>query len=134
MSKLPVLIARGLGRTYGARPAVTGVDLAVQRGEMIGIVGPDGAGKTTLLQMFAAILDPTEGQCTVLGFDTRRQSKAITSRIGYMSQGFTLYDRLSLEENLRFSARVRGVPRGAYAAMWLWSSLAATPTPEWRTR
>lgn len=81
---------------------------------MVGIVGPDGAGKTTLLQMCAAILDPSEGTCRVLGFDTVRDSKAVTSRIGYMSQGFTLYDRLSVDENLRFSARIRAVSGETY--------------------
>ena len=107
--------ARDLGRRYGRHWAVRHLELAVAAGEMVGIVGPDGAGKTTLLQMCAAILDPSEGGCRVLGFDTARESKAVTSRIGYMSQGFTLYDRLSVDENLRFAARIRGVPDVAYA-------------------
>ncbi len=101
--------ARHLGRKYRDRWGVRGIDLAVVPGEMLGVVGPDGAGKTTLLQMCAAILDPSEGSCAVLGLDTVRQSKAVGSRIGYMSQGFTLYDRLSVEENLRFAAEVRAV-------------------------
>jgi ABC-2 type transport system ATP-binding protein len=77
---------------------------------MVGIVGPDGAGKTTLLQIFAAILDPTEGACEVLGHDVRRGAKRIAARIGYRTQAFTLYDLLSVEENLALAARVRAVP------------------------
>jgi ABC-2 type transport system ATP-binding protein len=109
-----VVEARGVGRRYRSVWAVRGVDLTVRAGEMVGIVGPDGAGKTTLLQMCAAILDPNEGACRVLGFDTVSQASAVTARIGYMSQGFTLYDRLSVEENLRFAADVRGVSRTDY--------------------
>jgi ABC-2 type transport system ATP-binding protein len=112
----PVIDLRELGRRYRSRWAIRGVSLTVNRGETVGIVGPDGAGKSTLLQMCAAILDPTEGSCRVLGFDTVRQSKAVTSRIGYMSQGFTLYDRLSAEENLRFSAQIRAVTGDTYTA------------------
>ncbi len=82
---------------------------------MVGVVGPDGAGKTTLLQMCAGILDPSEGTCNVLGFDTVRESKAVAARIGYMSQGFTLYDRLSVEENLSFSAQIRAVTGDSYS-------------------
>ncbi|MBK79988.1 MAG: multidrug ABC transporter ATP-binding protein [Gammaproteobacteria bacterium] len=100
---------RRAGRRYGEHWAVRDIDLTIQRGEMFGIVGTDGAGKTTLLQLCAALLDPTEGRCTVLGYDTVRESKAVTSRIGYMSQGFTLYDRLSVAENLRFSAGLRNL-------------------------
>lgn len=81
----------------------------IAAGEIFGVVGPDGAGKTTLLQIFAAILDPTEGACRVLGLDTVRAAPEIAARIGYMSQGFTLYDRLSVDENIDFAARVRGV-------------------------
>lgn len=116
MTPEPIVQLHNVGRRYRRRWAVRGVELAVNRGEMVGIVGPDGAGKTTLLQMCAAILDPTEGACRVLSFDTVRDSKAVTSRIGYMSQGFTLYDRLSVEENLRFSARIRAVTGDTYAA------------------
>lgn len=110
----PVLMAHDLGRRYGGRWAIRHVDLTLGTGQMVGIVGSDGAGKTTLLQMFAAILDPTEGSCRVFDLDTSRQSKSVASRIGYMSQGFTLYETLSVDENLRFSARIRSVPTQAY--------------------
>jgi len=104
-----VIAARGLVRSFGRRLALDGVDLDVARGEIVGVLGPDGAGKTTLMQLLAAILDPTAGTCRVLGFDTVRQAAEVTARIGYMSQGFTLYDRLSVDENLSFAARLRGV-------------------------
>ncbi len=105
-----VIRAEGLGRRRGGRWAVRGVSLEVPRGEILGLVGPDGAGKTTLLQLFAAILDPEEGRCEVLGLDTVRQAASVTARIGYMAQGFTLYGALSVAENLAFAARIRSVP------------------------
>jgi ABC-2 type transport system ATP-binding protein len=104
-----VVEARNLGRRYGRREVLSGIDLQIRKGEIFGILGPDGAGKTTLLQLFAAILDPTSGSCRSLGFGTVREASRIVSRIGYMSQGFTLYDRLSVDENLCFAAQIRGV-------------------------
>ena len=110
-----VIEARGVGRAYGAHRVLQGIDLCVAHDEIFGVLGPDGAGKTTLMQMFAAILDPTAGACRVLGFDTVRQSAEVTARVGYMSQGFTLYDRLSVDENLAFAARIRGVSDTAFS-------------------
>ena len=106
----------GLGRRFAGRQVLTEVDLEVQRGEIFGLLGPDGAGKTTLMQLLAAILDPSEGQATVLGFDTVRQAAEVNARVGYMSQGFTLYDRLSVLENLQFAARIRGVEAQDFAS------------------
>lgn len=111
-----IIRADGLGRQFRGRWAVRDVDLTVRRGEIVGLVGPDGAGKTTLLQLIAAILDPSIGRCTVLGFDTARESAEITSRIGYMAQGFTLYDRLTVAENLAFAAKARNVSAAQLAA------------------
>lgn len=112
----PAIQARGISRGFGRRRAIDAVDLEVQPGEIVGLVGPDGAGKTTLLQLFAAILDPSDGRCTVLGFDTVRDAAAVTSRIGYMPQGFTLYGRLTVEENLKFAAKVRNVAIAEFPA------------------
>lgn len=107
----PIVIeARDLSRRFGANPALRDIALEIRQGEIFGILGPDGAGKTTLLQVFAAILDPTAGHCRTLGFDTVREAASVVARVGYMSQAFTLYDRLSVDENLRFAARIRGVP------------------------
>jgi ABC-2 type transport system ATP-binding protein len=116
MSEGAALQARALGRRYGKRWAVRDITLSVQPGETLGVVGADGAGKTTLLQMFAAILDPSQGDCTALGWDSRRDSKRIATRLGYMTQGFTLYDRLTVEENLRLAGRIRGLSPKDYAA------------------
>ena len=114
MSSPEPIVAKGLGRQFADNVVIEPLDVSVDRGQRVGIVGADGAGKTTLLQMLAGILDPTEGECRVLGFDTRRGAKQIAARIGYMSQGFTLYDRLSVKENLRFAARIRDVPDELY--------------------
>ena len=108
------IVARGLGRVYRDRIAVTGLDLDVASGEIFGLVGPDGAGKTTVLQMLAGILDPSTGSCTVLGADTLREAGRVNSIVGYMSQGFTLYDRLTVDENLAFAAGIRGVDGATY--------------------
>ncbi|HRQ63628.1 MAG TPA: ATP-binding cassette domain-containing protein [Xanthomonadaceae bacterium] len=116
MNTAPVVIeARGLGRRFGARWAVHDIGLTLARGELLGVVGPDGAGKSSLLQMLAGILDPSAGECRVFGLDSSRQSKAIAVRLGYMTQSFTLYDRLSVEENLRLAARLRGIEARPYA-------------------
>ncbi len=112
----PVIEARQLGRRFGRKRAVDRVDLSVGRSELVGLVGPDGAGKTTLLQLFASLLDPGEGRCSVLGFDSVRESAAVTARIGYMPQGFTLYGRLTVDENLAFAAKVRDVGPAEFAA------------------
>ncbi|WP_436639396.1 ATP-binding cassette domain-containing protein [Microbaculum sp. FT89] len=111
-----IIDARGLGRQYGKTWAVKDIDLRITRGEIFGLVGPDGAGKTTLIQLLAAILDPNAGRCRVLGFDTVRQARQVTSRIGYMPQGFTLYERLTVAENLAFAAKTRNVPASHFAA------------------
>ena len=109
-----VIEAHGLGRRFGRRWALREIELRLAAGEMLGVVGADGAGKTTLMQMLAAILDPSAGDCRVFGLDSRRQSKAIAQRLGYMTQGFTLYDTLTTEENLRLAARLRGLDASTY--------------------
>jgi ABC-2 type transport system ATP-binding protein len=98
-----------LSRRFGQVLAVDSLDLAVQRGEIFGLVGPDGAGKTTTLRMLAAIMDPSAGSATVAGCDTVRQAAAIKQRIGYMAQQFNLYGDLSVQENLDFYADIFGV-------------------------
>ena len=111
----PLIKAEDLGRRFRDRTVLEGVSLEVLPGQAFGIVGPDGAGKTTLLQILAAILRPTFGACRVLGEDVRKRPDRIQSRIGYMSQGFSLYDRLTVAENLAFAASIRDVPRGDFA-------------------
>jgi len=106
-----IVEAEGLGRRYGGRAVLQDVSFQVGPGEVFGVVGPDGAGKTTLLQMLAAILTPSEGRCRVLGEDVRRRASLVQARVGYMSQGFSLYDRLTVAENIAFAADIRDVPR-----------------------
>jgi len=110
-----VIDAAGLGRRYERRQALSGLDLQVRRGEVFGLLGSDGAGKTTMLQMLAGILDPSEGRATVLGFDSVREAAQLTARIGYMSQTFSLYGRLTVDENLDFFAALHRVPHAARA-------------------
>jgi ABC-2 type transport system ATP-binding protein len=102
---------KGLGRTFGDLWAVRGLDLAVRRGEIFGLVGPDGAGKTTTMRMLTGILAASEGTATVAGFPIRDDAEAIKARISYMSQRFGLYGDLTVEENLRFYADLYQVPR-----------------------
>ncbi len=109
-----VIETEGLGRSFAGHDVLADISLRIGEGEIFGLLGADGSGKTTLMQMFAAILDPTRGSCRVLGLDSVKQSATITARIGYMSQGFTLYDRLSVDENLEFAAHVRGVVGETY--------------------
>ncbi|HWA23713.1 MAG TPA: ATP-binding cassette domain-containing protein [Caulobacterales bacterium] len=105
----PVIETSGLGRTYGRRVALSDVTITVAAGEVFGVVGPDGAGKSTLLQMIAGILKPSSGDCIVLGHDVRRRADRVQATIGYMSQGFSLYDRLTVAENLAFAGSIRDV-------------------------
>jgi ABC-2 type transport system ATP-binding protein len=89
--------------------AVDSLDLEIKKGEIFGLVGPDGAGKTTTIRMLAAIMDPTEGNAAIAGFDLRHQAEQIKHHIGYMAQQFALYGDLTVLENLSFFADVYGV-------------------------
>jgi len=101
---------RNLTRRFGSLQAVRGLDLAVQRGEIFGLLGPDGAGKTTTLRLLCGLLDPSEGQVRVAGHDVTRESEKVKDCIGYMAQRFGLYVDLTAEENMRFYADLFGVP------------------------
>ncbi|MDP2990344.1 MAG: ABC transporter ATP-binding protein, partial [Kiritimatiellota bacterium] len=103
--------ARNLQKRYGQITAVAGIDLAVKRGEIFGLVGADGAGKTTTIQMLCTLSRPSAGEARVLGMDTVKQAESIKPKIGYMSERFSLYATLTVEENLDFFARLRRVPR-----------------------
>lgn len=107
---------RGLGRRFGGVPAVDGLELAIPRGELFGLVGPDGAGKSTTLRMLAGILPPTEGEAWVAGHSVVREPEAVKARIAYMPQRFGLYGDLTVLENLHFHADLFEVPRQARAA------------------
>ncbi len=105
-----IIVADHLARRFGDLVAVRDVSLRVKRGEIFGVLGPNGAGKSTTIRMLCGILDPTGGQGTVVGFDVRTQPERIKERIGYMTQRFSLYEDLSVLENLRFYAGIYGVP------------------------
>ncbi len=99
----------GIRKSFGSVKALDGVDLEISAGEMFALVGPDGAGKTTLLRILAAVLSQDEGRATVLGRDLPKQKRELKPRIGYLSQGFSLYGDLSIDENLAFFAEIYGV-------------------------
>jgi drug efflux transport system ATP-binding protein len=107
----PAVELVGLSRRFGTLTAVDGIDLAIQRGELFGLVGPDGAGKTTVLRMLAGILTPTGGDARVGGRSVAREPEAIKPHIAYMSQRFGLYGDLTVLENLHFYADLFEVPR-----------------------
>jgi ABC-2 type transport system ATP-binding protein len=105
------VITDGLTRRFGERVAVDQVSMRVRRGELYGFLGPNGAGKSTTLRMLSGLLEPSEGTGTVLGLDIRQEPERVKSLIGYMSQKFSLYDELTVDENLTFYARAYMVPR-----------------------
>jgi ABC-2 type transport system ATP-binding protein len=98
-----------LSRRFGSLAAVTDVSLDVQRGEVFGVLGPNGAGKSTTIRMLCGILAPSGGRGTVVGFDLERDAESIKLHIGYMTQRFSLYDDLSVFENLWFFAGIYGL-------------------------
>ena len=107
----PIIVTDHLSRRFGDLVAVRDVSLTVRRGEIFGVLGPNGAGKSTTIRMLCGILDPSSGSGTVVGYDIRKDAERIKERIGYMTQRFSLYEDLSVEENLRFYAGIYGVPR-----------------------
>lgn len=104
-----VIVITGLSKSFDDRKAVDGLDLTVNRGEMFGIVGPDGSGKTTTIRMLCGILSPTSGTATVLGSDIIKNPDTVKAEIGYLSQRFTLYGDLSIDENIEFFAEINKV-------------------------
>jgi len=98
-----------LTKRFGDFTAVNSVTFDIRRGEIFGFLGPNGAGKTTTIRMLLGLLRPTDGTATVLGYDVAKQPEEIRKRIGYMSQRFSLYDDLTVSENLDFYGRTYGV-------------------------
>lgn len=101
----------GLTRRFGDFLAVDDVSLNILKGEIYGFLGPNGAGKSTTIRMLCGLLTPTEGKGRVGGFDVINQSEHIKQNIGYMSQKFSLYDDLTIEENIDFFSGIYGVPK-----------------------
>ena len=108
----PVAIeARGLTRRFGTRVAVDGVYLTVRRGEIFGCLGPNGSGKSTLMRMLMGLLKPSAGTAEVLCHSVPRDAERLRPAVGYMTQHFSLYEDLTVEENLDFAAEVFGLAR-----------------------
>jgi ABC-2 type transport system ATP-binding protein len=106
------IITEGLTKRFGSFLAVNGVSFQVRRGSIFGFLGPNGAGKTTTMRVLLGLLAPTSGQAQVLGYDVAHRPRAVKKRIGYMSQRFSLYDDLTVGENLRFYGRAYGLSGG----------------------
>lgn len=105
----PLLELVGVRRSFGLVEAVAGISLTVQRGEMYGLIGPDGAGKTTTLRLLLGLLPADAGTVRVLGLDPFHCRAELSRRVGYLSQRFSLYGDLSMDENIAFFAEVHGV-------------------------
>jgi ABC-2 type transport system ATP-binding protein len=110
---------RGLSKSFGGREVVHDLSMQVKRGSIYGFLGPNGSGKTTTIRMLCGLLTPDRGEGFCLGYDIRRDADKIKRRVGYMTQRFSLYQDLSVRENLEFVARLYGLSdaRGAARGM-----------------
>ncbi|MGA1792128.1 MAG: ATP-binding cassette domain-containing protein [bacterium] len=104
-----IIQTKNLTRRFGELTAVNCLNMKIARGEIFGLVGPDGAGKTTTLRLLCGLLDPTEGEADVAGYDVARHGESVKDRIGYMAQRFGLYGDLTVEENMGFYADLFGI-------------------------
>lgn len=106
-----VINARGLSRHFGSLVAVDQLELQVPKGEIYGFLGPNGSGKTTAIRLLTGLLTPTAGNVKVLGLSVPKDAEALRLRMGYMTQKFSLYDDLTVRENLNFMAAIYNLPR-----------------------
>ena len=118
MSAAPdvVIDVHGLTKRFDGRTVVRNLSMQVKRGTIYGFLGPNGSGKTTTIRMLCGLLTPDEGTGTCLGYDIRTETEKIKRQIGYMTQRFSLYQDLSVRENLEFVARIYGLPEPEKAA------------------
>lgn len=108
-----IIKARNLSKQFGDFKAVDAISFEVSKGEIFGFLGANGAGKTTAMRMLTGLSRPTGGEATVAGFDVYNQTENIKKRIGYMSQRFSLYEDLTVKENIRFYGGIYGLSRNA---------------------
>jgi len=115
----PAIAVQGLTKSFAGKEVVKNLSLTVERGEIFGFLGPNGSGKTTFIRMLCGLLRPDKGSGVCLGYDIVRESARIKPNVGYMSQRFSLYEDLSVQENLTFMGRMYGIPelRQAVAAI-----------------
>jgi ABC-2 type transport system ATP-binding protein len=109
MAPEAILSYQGMSKRYGQLTAVDGLDLLVDQGGMLGLIGPDGAGKTTTLRVGLGLLKPDAGSVRTCGLTPHRQRRRLADRVGYLSQRFSLYGDLSVDENVAFFAKIHGV-------------------------
>src|SRR5436305_2977505 len=109
MSKEVMIECAGLTKRFGAFTAVDHVSFSVAKGSIFGFLGPNGSGKSTVIRMLCGILEPTEGAARVAGIDVVGDTDRLKGMIGYMSQKFSLYDELTVMENLGFYSRLYGL-------------------------
>lgn len=108
-AETPAVLAQGLTRRFGDFTAVDGIDFEVRRGEIFGFLGPNGSGKTTTIRMMLGLLPPSDGSVHVLGYESRRADLGLRRKVGYMSQRFSLYNDLTVLQNLNFYGRAYGL-------------------------
>lgn len=104
-----MITVQNLAKSFSSKPAVNGMNLHIAPGEIYGLVGADGAGKTTTMRLICGALKPDSGEVSVCGFDIRRQTEQALEQIGYLSQRFSMYEDLTVLENIRFFAEARGL-------------------------
>ncbi|TBW36929.1 ABC transporter ATP-binding protein [Siculibacillus lacustris] len=140
---MSVVAVEGLTKRFGDRTVVDDVSMTIEKGEIVGFLGPNGSGKTTTIRMICGLLTPDAGSGTVLGFDVLKDSREIKRRVGYMTQKFSFYEDLTIEENLDFVARLYELsPRRLYVDRTLDSlgltsrraQLAGTLSGGWKQR
>ena len=107
----PVIDVHGLNKSFGSKHVVRDLSLQVGRGEIYGFLGPNGSGKTTSIRLICGLLTPDSGSGTCLGYDVVRQTSAIKREVGYMTQRFSLWEDLTIRENLDFMGRMYAMPR-----------------------
>ena len=112
ISKDPVIVAKGLSRRFGKFVAVDSVSFEIEEGAIFGFLGPNGSGKSTVIRMLCGLLEPSSGAAWLDGIDVTRHPEAVKERIGYTSQRFSLYEDLTVDENIRFFGRIYGLRGG----------------------